>query len=127
MIKYKSVGRRKPGITDGPMKYYASIVLDGEVGLQEICQDIERTSTVSEADIMAVLTALVSIIPDKLTQGKIVRLGDLGSFRPSLGSNGMETEEEVSGHSIKSSRVIFTPGKRITKAMKVADYKKAKE
>lgn len=127
MIKYKVVGRRKPGVTEGPMKYYASIVLDGEVGLQEICQEIENTSTVSEADIMAVLTSLVRIVPDKLTQGKIVRLGDLGSLRPSLGSNGMDKEEDVSGHSIKNNKVLFKPGRRITKAMKGADYKKSKD
>ncbi|MEK6482279.1 HU family DNA-binding protein [Catalinimonas sp. 4WD22] len=125
MIKYKAIARKQPGTTEGPVKYYASTVLDGEVGLLELCQEIEKTSTVSEADIMAVLTSLVSVIPDKLTQSKIVRLGDLGSFRPSIGSNGVETEEEVNKSTIKSNKVIFTPGKRVSKAMKAADYKKA--
>ena len=125
MIKYHAVGRRKPGVKNGPMKYYASTVLDGEVGLLEICQEIEKISTVSEADIMAVLTSLISVVPEKLTKGKIVRLGDLGNLRPSIGSEGVAKAEEVSASNIKSNKVIFTPGKRIMKAMRGAEYKKA--
>ena len=125
MIKYRAVGRRKPGETTGPIKFYASTVLDGEVGLLELCQEIEKISTVSEADIMAVLTSLVGVIPDKLTNGKIVRLGDLGSFSPSIGSHPMEKEEDVNRSSIRSNKVLFKPRKRIKKVMKTADYKKA--
>ncbi len=125
MIKYKAVGLKKPGVKNSPLKYYASTVVDGEVGLLEICQEIEKISTVSEADIMAVLTSLVSIVPDKLTKSNVVRLGDLGSFRPSIGSHGMAKEEEVSANSIKSNKILFRPGKRLKKAMKAAEYKKA--
>lgn len=125
MIKFKALARKKPGVKDGPIKYYASTVIDGEVGLLEICREIEKISTVSEADIMAVLTSLVSLVPEKLINSKIVRLGDLGSLRPSIGSNGFEKEEEVSRSSVRSNKVIFTPGKRVLKAMKTAEYKKA--
>ncbi len=125
MIKYRAVGRRKPGETTGPVKYYASTVLDGEVDLLELCQEIEKISTVSEADTMAVLTSLVGVIPDKLIKGKTVRLGDLGSFSPSIGSHAMEKEEDVNSSSIRSNKVLFKPGKRIKKVMMTADYKKA--
>ena len=125
MLKYKTLARKKAGVKNGPIKYYASMVIDGEVGLLELCQEIERISTVSEADIMAVLTSLVAVVPEKLTNSKIVRLGDLGSFRPSIGSHGSDKEEEVSRSSIRSNKVIFTPGKRVLKAMKGAEYKKA--
>ena len=125
MIKYKAIGRRKPGAKTGPVKYYASTVLDGEVDLYELCKEIESVSTVSEADTMAVLTSLVNIVPNKLVNGKIVRLGDLGSLRPSIGSLAEEKETDVSASGIRSNRVIFAPGKRIQKVMKSADYKKA--
>lgn len=125
MLKYKAVGRRKPGAKSGPVKYYASTVLDGEVDLYELCKEIESISTVSEADTMAVLTSLVNIVPNKLVNGKIVRLGDLGSLRPSIGSLAEEKEGDVSASSIRSNRVIFSPGKRVQKVMKGADYKKA--
>lgn len=125
MIKYRPVGRRKPGTKTGPLKYYASTVLDGEVGLLELCQEIERISTVSEADTMAVLTSLVALVPEKLARGKIVRLGDLGNLRPSISSLAMEKEEDVSASSIRGNKVIFTPGKRVHKVLKVVDYKKA--
>ena len=127
MIKYKAVGRLNPAKRNSPMKYYATTVLDGEVNLQEICREIEKISTASEADIMAVLTSLVSLVPEKLVQGKIVRLGDLGSFRPSIGSDGMENESDVAISSIRSNKILFKPGKRMMKVMKGAEYKKAKD
>lgn len=125
MIKYRTVGRKKPGDTESPMKYYASTALDGEVGLQELCEEIERISTVSEADIMAVLISLVAVVPEKLINGKIVRLGDLGDLRPSISSNGTEKEEEVKSSMIKGSRVVFKPSRRIKKVMQTAEYRKA--
>ena len=79
----------------------------------------------SEADIMAVLVSLVSIVPEKLVNGKIVRMGDLGSFRPSIGSNAVEKESDVAISTIKSNKILFKPGKRMMKIMKGADYKKA--
>lgn len=124
-IPYKVVGKINPSKPQDPVKYYAQAVLKGEIGLQDLCKEIEKISTVSEADIMAVLASLVSVLPDKLAQGHIVRLGDLGDLRPSLNSEGHATEKEVTAHSIKKNKVLFRAGKRITKALKTVDYKKA--
>ncbi len=124
-IKFKTISRPEPGITGGgTQKFYAQTVLDGEVDLPELCKEIERISTVSEADVMATLIALVSIVPDKLADSKIVRIGELGTFRPSVSSQGHDEEKEVSGRSIKGNKVLFRPGKRIARAMKAASYKK---
>ena len=45
MIKYKAIGRKNPSAKNNPIKYYATTVLDGEVGLLDICREIEKTST----------------------------------------------------------------------------------
>lgn len=123
-IKYKVIGKKNPRQPGDPVKFYAHTSLDGEVDLLELCKEIEKISTVSEADIMAVLSSLVSVVPDKLASGRIVRIGDLGDFRPSVSSEGHATEAEVSSASIKKNKILFRPGKRIRKVMKVADYKK---
>lgn len=64
-------------------------------------------------NIRAVLYAMVDVMTDNLSNGEIVRLGDLGSLRVSIGSNGEAKAEDVKASSIVRSKVIFTPGKKI--------------
>lgn len=73
---------------------------------------------------MAVLTALVNLIPEKLANSETVRLGEVGSFRTSVSSQGHEEEKDVKMSSIKSNKMLFNPGKRIKNALKAASYRK---
>jgi nucleoid DNA-binding protein len=41
---------------------------------------IARMSTISTADTMAMLEAFLTVVPDLLTEGKIVELGEFGTF-----------------------------------------------
>ncbi len=61
---------------------------------------IEKISTVSGADIRAVLYALVDVSIDNLPKGAIVRLGDLGSLRVSISSEGRDADDEVNAASM---------------------------
>ncbi len=128
MIKFKVISRGEPGVEGGgTKKFYATVVNDNRIDLKELCTEIERISTVNRADIWAVLTALVQIIPEKLANSTIIQLGDLGFFRTSLSSEGKPTAEEVTKACIKSNRVIFTPGKDIKKVLAVAEYKQTSD
>ena len=124
-IKFKITSRGEPGVVGGGQKkFYASPVSNGDGDLDALTKAIEKTSTVSGADIRAVLYAMVETMDDMLAEGKIVRLGELGSLRVSFSSNGHETEKEVSAKSIKSSKVIFSPGPKTKTMMKTLVYKK---
>lgn len=59
-----------------------------------------------------------------LADGQVVRLGELGSLRVSIGSEGKETEKEVTAASIKSAKVVFTPGKSIKDMLSTLTYEK---
>jgi predicted histone-like DNA-binding protein len=110
-IKRKSIKRGEPGVVGGGTpKYYAKLVVHGERNLDQLTKSIEKISTVSGADIRAVLYAVVDVITDDLTNGLIVRIGDLGSLPLSLSSDGFATEAEVSGNAIKNTKILFTPG-----------------
>lgn len=125
-IKFKAIQKGQPGVSGGGnKKYYASAVTDGIVDLDDLTNLIEKISTVSGADIRAVLYAMVDVMVDNLEDSRIVRLGDLGSLRTSISSEGCDTEDEVSASIIKSARVIFNPGTKIKKMLKSADYSKA--
>jgi len=125
-INFKVVQRGQPGVTGGgEKKFYASPVLDGEMSMAEMTTAIEKICTVSGADIRAVLFSLVDVSIENLSNGTIVRLGDLGSLRPSLSSEGRKTAEEVNANAVKNASVLFTPGTRIKQMLSVVKFKKA--
>ena len=69
-------------------KFYASPVHGREITLEGLTKAIEKTSTVSGADIRAVLYALVEESVNGLSEARIIRLGELGSLRISISSVG---------------------------------------
>lgn len=124
-IKFNVIQRGEPGVVGGgTKKYYASTQMAGELDIDKLTKAIEKISTVSGADIRAVLYALVDVSIDALADSQIVRLGDLGSIRISVGSEGKNTEEEINAGVIKSTKVLFTPGKRIKDMQQVLTFVK---
>jgi predicted histone-like DNA-binding protein len=124
-IRYKVIQRVQPGVPGGGVKkFYAAIVNDGEVTVEELAKDIEKFSALSEPDFISVIIALENVIQEKPGNSKIVRLQRLGSFYPSLSSEGRDTEEEVDAHAVKSVRVNYRPGARIQATLKEAGVKK---
>ena len=125
-IKFNVIERGRPGVAGGgEKKFYASAQSNGDLTLAGLTRQIERSSTVSGADIRAVLYAMVEAMEDALANGQIVRMGDLGSLRVSLSSNGEETAEAVKGSSIRNARVIFTPGKAIKNMLGNVSFERA--
>lgn len=127
-MKYKVIKKGQPGVVGGgDQKYYATPVYTGETNLRKLGSELSARSTVTKADAIAVLTGLVDLIAEKLKNGDIVRLGDLGSFRISINSNGEESAEQVSSKSIKRSRVNFRPAKELQYALSDLSFEKVKD
>jgi len=94
------------------------------LSLAGLTKAIEKICTVSGADIRAVLYAMVDVAVDSLADGTIVRLGDLGSLRATISSEGKDTAQEVNANAIRSTSVIFTPGTRIKEMLATAKFQK---
>lgn len=125
-IKFKAVPKAQPGVKGGgDKKFYANPVYTGEITLDQLTEKIEKISTVSGADIRAVLYALVDVIPAELANSQIVRVGDLGSFRVSLSSDGEETEEKVTATNVKGTKILFTPGEKLKAMQNNLKFEKA--
>ncbi|MGE4288251.1 MAG: HU family DNA-binding protein [Salinivirgaceae bacterium] len=125
-IPFKVIEKGQPGVTGGgTKKYYASSTLTGELTLEKLTKQIERVSTVNGADIRAVLYAMVQIMQDALADGQAVRLGDLGSLRVNISSQGEETPEDVTANSIKGAKTIFTPGSGLKEMLVNLKFNKA--
>ncbi|MDR2815907.1 MAG: hypothetical protein LBB62_04300 [Proteiniphilum sp.] len=124
-IRIKVVKRPQPGVAGGGVKkFYASPVHDREVSLDSLTKAIEKISTVNGADIRAVLYAMVEEAVAGLSDGRIVRLGDLGSLRVTISSEGKDRAEEVTAASVKKMGFIFTPGKRLREMRDAAKFTK---
>lgn len=109
MIKY--VIRAKKNPIAKSVKYYPQIAPTTPVTLAQIVKRIEKRSTVSSADVKAVLDALQYEVIEALQNGNSVRLGDLGSFRLSIKANGSDTSAEAKktgANAIKAVNVQFT-------------------
>ncbi|MDR1698436.1 MAG: HU family DNA-binding protein [Prevotellaceae bacterium] len=124
-IKWKTIQKAQPGVAGGgTKKHYASIVTNGEVTIDDLVKEIEKFSALSEPDIRGVIIALENVIQNKLADSQVVRLDKLGTFYPTLNSEGKDKAEDVTQHSIKKVNVNYRAGARILATMKEAGFKK---
>lgn len=123
-VNYKAVAKKNPLKPTDPPKYYAQAISTGDVSLRQLAKLITGNSTVKSADTMAVLEGLLEVIPQALADGKIVRLGDFGSFSLSISSDGVDSAEKLSSVSIRKTAVKFRPGKEFSNAISHLEFNK---
>ncbi len=113
------IARPRKNPINQTVKYYPSIQQNGSIDLKQVAKKIEKISTVSSADIKAVLDSLQNVVIDTLQNGQSVRLGDLGSFRPSIKGKGTKTADECTANNITGTHVCFTPSTTMRKELSV--------
>ena len=124
-VKYNVIEKKLPGQhNNGKVQYFAVAKSDGRVGLSEMTEYVESISTVSGADIRAVLYAVEEFIVKSLSDSKIVELGELGNFMIRINSQGKDNSEEVNNKCIIKSKAVFVPGKRFHKSLSNVKYLK---
>ena len=81
------------------------------VTTKQVAERLARESTVSLADVYAVLLSLGSVLGDYMSQGRSVKLDGIGSFyfTATANKNGVAKEEDVSAKQINGVRVRFIP------------------
>ena len=124
-IRFKTIGRGQPGVVGGgETKYYASIVRDRRVDLRRFITQIAELNTVNSADVYAVLESFLQLITRHLSQGRIVDLGQLGTFSISVSSHGEETPSDVDRNSIKNYKVLFRPSLEMKEKLGTVKFEK---
>ena len=78
---------------------------------KRLAKDIEKESTVSYTDIMAVLTSLPSVMQRYLAEGHTVKLEGIGTFYLTVQctKTGVERKEDCSQEQITNVKVQFRP------------------
>jgi nucleoid DNA-binding protein len=59
-----------------------------------------------------------------LADGQAVRLGELGSLRVNISSEGKATEKEVTAAAIRGAKVVFSPGADLKTMLATLKYEK---
>ena len=77
---YKLVQRRNmhKDAPAGSKLFYAQAKSMGTSGMERLCSMISERSTVSSADVKAVLDSLIYVMKLELSDAKIVQLGEFG-------------------------------------------------
>ena len=125
-MKIKLIERRKPGTKTGPGKFYASPVNVGKKTLRDIAHDIAGRSSLTRGDIENVLSNFMDCLPHYLRDGFSVQLGEFGTMRLTLSSEGAATVKAFKTETIKP-RVTFTPGVELKVALRENSYETVKE
>ncbi len=109
--------RKTKNLKDQKEKYYLGVAPTTPIKLEDVTTDIERMCTVNSADIKAVLDALQTVIIDRVKSGQSVRLGDLGSFRPTVTCASVEDPSTLKVSQVKAVRCRFTQSGRMSREL----------
>ena len=124
-MKIKMVQRKNPQ-KKSEVKYYASPVNAGKKNLRDVAHDIAGRSSLTRGDIENVLSNFMDCLPHYLRDGFSVQLGEFGTMRLTLSSEGAATVKAFKTETIKP-RVTFTPGVELKAALRENSYETVKE
>ena len=90
--------------------WYARAISPDVVGVKELAQRIGNRCTVTEPDILAVISALVFEMNQVLKAGSRVKIDGLGTFRVGFHSQGVEHAKDFNVQkNIYGAHVLFAP------------------
>ena len=121
-VTYSVVPRINPAKPQLPVLFYAMAQARGVADIRTLSDRINGMCTVTYTDVIAVLSALETIMAKCLLNGEIVRLGEFGSFQVSISSAGTQTREGFNATFIRSARFLFRPGVLLAAALKIIRY-----
>jgi predicted histone-like DNA-binding protein len=124
IIKFKVITRRNPSNPTQPQKHYGTIVRPRNVTLDAVAKRIAEISPVNELDTLTSLTTLSRVIPEFLSEGATVELGDLGRLQVTISSEGADSEEDFSKEMVKSCKVRYQPSVKVKETLDRVKFEK---
>ena len=103
-------------------KYVARMQVGEKIDFERIAEMIEKRSTVSNSDILAVLSELETVMCWVMEEGHPVTLGLLGTFYPSMTAKACDNPKDVTKDTITKFKCIFKPSKYLKKKFKEVEF-----
>ena len=95
-------------------------VLNGQTDTEDLCRQISRRSTVSRADVMAVLSGLSEVMAEALSDGQRVHLDGIGYFWPTLESvTPVRHDTPQKSHNVRLKSIRFRADKDLRQQFRI--------
>ena len=98
-----------------------TIVGSEVISTSKLADDINHASSITQADVLAVLQAVGQHLADALLDGNRVELDHLGTFSLTLTCGNKRKEDHITSKDISVSRISFTPCARLQQARRSAN------
>ena len=108
------------------MKYHARLVTDGKLTTKDIARKIASRCSIKESDVIGVFIGLEDILCKSLSEGEIVQLDGIGSFRISVKSPAVKDKHEVRAESIAFKNIVYTPEKKLLGKLSSTRFERVK-
>lgn len=103
--------------------YYAAPKTVQRITARQLEDKIVRGTSLARGDVRNALTTLAEFVSSSLQQGASVDLGDLGAIKVVIGSQLMDTPQEVTAATLKTPAVRFFPKQEMLNAAKSVKVK----
>jgi predicted histone-like DNA-binding protein len=120
---YKKIQRGNPSNPTIPKLWYPILKSVGLVKEKDVAKLLADETTLNPKEAEMTLYQLLKVIVKLLLDGHTVQLGELGSFRLTVRSEGSATEAEVSANKIKNVQLHFTASEELRNQLKQATFK----
>lgn len=122
-VGYSVAMRQNPINNEAAPKAYGTLQINGVIDIYSLGRHMsEHNSKYSRGDIVSVLIQLTDCMREMFIQGFKIQLGDLGSFTPTISTEGAETMEKFTEANIKEMNITFQPGPYLKNLADEADF-----
>lgn len=107
-IRYRKV-QNKIDNSNGFKKWYGKAVILSTISTKDLAEELSHSTTVTRADILAVLAELTVAMRNHLLNSHKVEIDGLGTFRPGLICKSADDEKSFTANNIKGYRIVYRP------------------
>lgn len=124
MAKFKVTRKQVPYSGGLKTSYTATLVKNREVSAEEFSEVLTKKTRVNPIDCLKLLMTVADEISSGLSEGNIVRVGHLGSFRISIKSGTADNPDAITPESLGIPKIVFTPSKEMKRKLEEIRYEK---
>ena len=121
-VNYAVMKTRNPKGTEGVVYFHGRAVKTSDYDFEDLADDVQMSTTMTEADVLGVLRAIKGYIVKALLAGRVVVLNDIGRFQIALKgkcypAEALQDKEFAPSSMIKGHRIVFRPEAKLKSAI----------
>ena len=107
--------------------YYPVVASNNKFSTEQLCRDIQQCCTATEADILAVMSAMAKVVGNELARGMRVEIPNLGTLSPILTCNGNITNpnDKQIARNMRVRTIGFTPKSSLMQSFSQVQFRRS--